>query len=288
VARRGWFAETDPGLLDLVLQRIRREGPLSSRDFEESKPRGGWWSWKPSKMALEALFRAGRLMVSHRENFQRFYDLTERVLPSWVDASEPTSEERLRFFAARTMRCLGATRPGDIREYYYDRCVKLGRSAKELSAILDNLVTEGEAVKLEVEGSRQPYYCLPEDASRLGELSRDWGFEEVRFHTAFDSLLWQRDRIEDLFGFEPLLEVYLKPPQRRFGYFNLPILYRDRFVGRFDPKLDRKERSLVIKGLWFEDGFEPDDVYEEKFVRTLEDFAHFNGAEKIEWKIERS
>jgi uncharacterized protein YcaQ len=238
-------------------------------------------------MALEALFRAGKLMVSHRENFQRFYDLPERVLPGWVDASEPTREERLKFFIAQTMRCLGATRPRDIREYYYDRCVKLGRSTKELGGLLDGLVTEGEAVTLEVEGSRQPYYCLPEDASRLGELSRDWSFQDVRFHTAFDSLLWQRDRIKHLFGFEPLLEVYLKRRQRRFGYFNLPILYGDRFVGRFDPKLDRKDRSLVVKGLWYEDGFKPDEVYEDKFERTLGDFAHFNGAERVEWKIEK-
>ncbi|MCJ7609386.1 winged helix DNA-binding domain-containing protein, partial [Candidatus Bathyarchaeota archaeon] len=145
---RGWFADTDPGMLELVLKRIRKEGPLASRDFEENKPQGGWWSWKPSKTALEALFSTGTLMVSYRENFQRFYDLTERVLPSWVDTSEPTKEERLRFFVTRTMGCLGAIRPSDIRGYYYDRCVKLERSVRELSAFLDGLVTEDEAVKL--------------------------------------------------------------------------------------------------------------------------------------------
>jgi len=283
---RGWFADTDPGMLELVLNRIRKEGPLASRDFEENKPQGGWWSWKPSKTALEALFSTGTLMVSYRENFQRFYDLTERVLPSWVDTSEPTKEERLRFFVTRTMGCLGAIRPSDIRGYYYDRCVKLERSVRELSAFLAGLVTEDEAVKLEVEGSKQLHYCLPEDASRLEELSRDWGFDEVRFHTHFDSLLWQRDRIEYLFGFKPVLEIYIKPQQRRFGYFNIPILYGDRLVSRFDPKLDRKERTLIVKGLWFEDGFKPDEEYEDKFERTLENFTRFSGAEKIEWKTE--
>jgi uncharacterized protein YcaQ len=288
IARKGWFGDTDPGILDTVLGRIRNEGPLSSKDFDESKPGGSWWSWKPSKVALEALFRAGVLMVSHRENFQRYYDLTERVLPSWVDVSEPSEEERLKFFATRTLNCLGAIRPRDIRGYYYDWCVKTKRSRKELGVLLDRLVSEGDAVKLMVEGSSQPHYCLRTDASRLEELSHGWSYEDVRFHTYFDSLLWQRDRVDHLFGFEPVLEIYLRPEQRRFGYFNIPILYGDRFVGRFDPKLNREDRSIIVNGLWFETGFKPDEEFEARFGEALESFASFNGAEKVEWKTEKN
>ena len=97
-------AKTDAEIIGRVLDRIRAEGPLAAKDFEHKReePSRGWWSWKPAKVALEALFAAGVLMISHRENFQRYYNLTERVLPPWVDASEPTEEERIRFFALRT------------------------------------------------------------------------------------------------------------------------------------------------------------------------------------------
>ena len=288
VIHTGWFSRVDPNIVDYALDRVRREGPLGSADFEGKKPSSGWWGWKPAKRALEALFSAGDLMVARRDGFQRIYDLTERVLPSWVDASEPTEEERYRFFATRTLASLGATKPADIKSYYHTWCVKLGLTTKQIQALLDGLVEEGVAVRLSVEGLRTHYYCLAEDAVRLGELEKDWGYGGVRLANYFDSLLWQADRLEALFGFERALEVYLKPQDRRFGYFTVPILYGDRLVGRLDPKLDRKEKRLILRGLWFEDGFEPDEAYQNEFERTLYDFTRFNGAEKIEWRLEKA
>jgi len=283
VIHTGWFSRVDPEIVDLVLDRVRREGPLGSGDFEGNKPSGGWWGWKPAKRALEALFSAGDLMVTRRDGFQRIYDLTERVLPSWVDTSEPNEEERNRFFATRTLGSLGATKPADIKSYYHTWCVKLGLNTKQILVLLDELVEDGVVARLSVEGLRTPYYCLSEDVPRLGELERDWGYGGVRFANYFDSLLWHADRLEALFGFERALEVYLKPEQRKYGYFTTPILYGDRLVGRLNPKLERKERKLIIRGLWFEDGFKPDEVYQNEFEKTLGDFARFNGAEKIEW-----
>ena len=288
VIHTGWFSRVDPAVVDSTLERIRREGPLGSGDFEGKKPSGGWWGWKPAKRALEALFSSGDLMVTRRDGFQRIYDLAERVLPPWVDASEPTEEERRCFFATRTLDCLGATKPADVKTYYHTWCVKLGLSTKEIQTLLDGLVEEGEAARLGVEGHRNPYYCLAGDTPRLGELERDWGYGGVRFANYFDSLLWHADRLDALFGFERALEVYLKPEQRRFGYFTVPILYGDRLVGRFDPKLDRKEKTLIIRGLWYEEGFKPDEEYQNEFEKTLGDFALFNGAEKIEWRLEKA
>lgn len=285
VIHTGWFSRVDPGVVDSTLERVRREGPLGSGDFEGKKPSGGWWGWKPAKRALEALFSSGDLMVTRRDGFQRIYDLAERVLPPWVDASEPTEEERRRFFATRTLGCLGATKPTDVKTYYHTWCVKLGMSTKEIQALLDGLVEEGEAARLGVEGHRTPYYCLAEDAPRLEKLEKDWGYGGVRFANYFDSLLWHADRLDALFGFERALEVYLKPEQRKYGYFTVPILYGDGLVGRLDPKLDRKEKTLIIRGLWFEEGFKPDEEYQDEFEKTLDDFARFNGAEKIEWRL---
>jgi uncharacterized protein YcaQ len=281
----GWYNRVGSDVVDAVLERIKREGPLGSSDFEGKKPSKGWWGWKPSKLALESLFGSGELMVTRREGFQRIYDLTERVLPGWVDTTEPTEEERRRFFFTRTLGSLGATKPNDINWYYPKLWIRLGLNTKQIQSELEDLVAEGEATRLSVEWHRPPYYCLAGDAPRLEELGRDWGYGGVRIVNYFDSLLWMADRLQALFGFERALEVYLKPEQRRYGYFTTPILYGDRLVGRLDPKLDRKEKALIIRGLWFEEGFKPDEEYQDEFGKTLDDFAKFNGAEKIEWRL---
>ncbi len=288
IIHTGWFSRVEPEIVDSVLDRVRKEGPLGSTDFEGKKPSSGWWGWKPAKRALEALFSSGDLMVARRDGFQRIYDLTERVLPSWLDISEPTEEQRNRFFATRTLGYLGATKPADIKSYYHSWCVKLGLTTKQIQGLLDGLAEEGAVVKLSVEGLRTPHYCLAEDAPRLGELERDWGYGGVRLVNYFDSLLWNADRLEALFGFERVLEVYLKPHQRKYGYFTTPILYGDRLVGRLDPKLERKEKKLIIRGLWYEDSFKKDEVFENELQKTLDDFSRFNGAEKIEWRLEKS
>ncbi len=281
----GWYSRVGQGVVDHVLDRIRREGPLGSADFEGTKPGGGWWSWKPTKLALEALFGSGELMVTRRDGFQRIYDLTERVLPAWVDTAEPTEEERERFFVLRTLGCLGATKPTDVLWYYPKHWTRLGLNAKGVQALLDGLVGEGVATRLSVEGHRAPYYCLVEDAPRLDDLARDWGYGGVRMVNYFDSLLWQADRLRDLFGFERALEVYLKPEQRRYCYYTTPILYGDRLVGRLGPKLERREGKLVIRGLWHEDWFKPDEIFEEELEKTLDDLARFSGAAEVEWRL---
>ncbi len=285
VINTGWFSRVAPDVVDSVLERIKNEGPLGSADFEGKKPSGGWWGWKPQKRALEALFSSGELMVTRRDGFQRIYDLTERVLPGGVDTSEPTVEERNRFFASRTLGSLGATKPTDVKFYYHSWCVKFKLATKEVQALLDGLVDEGVAAKLSVDGLKTPYYCLAEDVPRLAELERGWGYDGVRFANYFDSLLWHADRLKALFGFERALEVYLKPEQRKYGYYSIPILYGDRLIGRLDPKADRKEKKLLVRGLWYEEGFKPDEEYQDKFEETLDDFARFNGVEKVEWRL---
>jgi uncharacterized protein YcaQ len=288
VIHTGWFSRVDPDIVDAALERVKKEGPLGSSDFEGKKPSKGWWGWKPQKRALEALFSSGDLMVTRRDGFQRVYDLTENVLPGWVDTTEPTDEERNMFFASRTLGSLGATKPADIKSYYHNWCVKLALKTKEIQALLEGLVDEGKAARLSIEGHKQPYYCLAGDAPRLDELDRDWGYGGVRFVNYFDSLLWQADRLDALFGFERALEVYLKPEQRKYGYFTTPILYGDKLIGRLDPKLDRKEKTLIVRGLWYEDGFKPDEEYEDEFAKTLDDFAKFGGVDKIEWRCEKA
>jgi uncharacterized protein YcaQ len=288
VIHNGWFSRIEPDIIDTVRKRIKTEGPLSSVNFDGKKPSSGWWGWKPAKRGLEALFSAGELMVIRRDGFQRVYDLAERVLPSWVETSVPSEEERVNFFVTRTLGCLGVTKPADIRSYYYNWCIKLNRTVKQIQDHLDGMVEEGLVTKINVDGLRSPHYCLAEDALRLEGFEEDWQYENVRFINYFDSLLWQTDRVKSLFRFERVLEVYLKPKDRKFGYFTVPILYGDKLVARFAPKLERKEKKLIIRGLWYEEGFKPDEQFEDEFEKTLDGFAKFNRAEKVDWQLEKT
>jgi len=283
-ARFSKRSKADPELLDRVLSRVRDDSPLSSKDFEGPKRKGGWWNWKPAKLALELLFGAGILLIDRRENFQRYYDLTENVLPANVDTAEPDEEERTRFFALKTMSCLGLVKPQEVRKYYHHWSIKLNRTSKQLQELLDRLVSEEEAVKHSVDGDKNPYYCLPGDLDRLEELGSGFGFDEVRLFVYFDNMMWNRERIMELFGFERRLETYVPRDQRVYGYYHLPVLYGDRLVARVEPKMDRENNVMIIRGYWVEDGFEPTEDYEDKLSRNIEEFARFHGAEDVEWR----
>jgi len=273
----------DPELIDRVLQRIRDEGPLGSSDFEGPKRKGGWWNWKPAKLALELLLGAGVLLVHHRDNFQRYYDLSENVLPSWVDAEPPSDDERVRFFTLRTLGALGAVKPSDIREYYHHWSVKLGRTTKQLETTLEELVSKGSVEKHSVDGERPDYYALASDSSDAERLADDWDSGQVRLLNYFDNFMWNRGRVHALFGFQPKLEVYLPVDQRAYGYYHLPVLYGDRLVARLEPKLERFESRLKVRGYWLEDGFKPTEEYRDKLEENLWSLARFTGADTVMW-----
>ena len=278
-----------PDILDEVLERVRAEGPLATKDFEQRRkgPSKGWWDWKPAKVALEVLYGAGLLMVSHRENFQRQYDIAERVLPPGVDTTEPTEEERIKFYITRTMACLGLVKPADVRGYYTPSYARYKAFSKQLPSLMEEMRGDGEAVRYEVDGARQPYYCLPEDASRLDDLADGLGHEGVHLLNPFDNALWDKKRVETLFEFTAKLEAYTPAAQRKYGYYYLAILSGDRLVGRIIPKMDRKDRRLIVNSIWHEPWFKPDEPFEASFSETLESFSEFNGADEVEYKEEK-
>ncbi|MFH2111243.1 MAG: crosslink repair DNA glycosylase YcaQ family protein [Candidatus Bathyarchaeota archaeon] len=273
----------DPELINRVLDRIRDEGPLGSSDFEGPKRKGGWWNWKPAKLALELLLGAGILQVHHRNNFQRYYDLSENVLPQWVNTEPPPDDERVRFFTLRTLGALGAVKPSDIREYYHHWSVKLGRTTKQLETTLEELVSDGSVEKHRIEGERPNYYALASDSADAERLSDDWDLNQVRLLNYFDNLMWNRGRVHTLFGFQPKLEVYLPVDQRVYGYYHLPVLHGDRLVARLEPKLERSESSLKVRGYWLEPGFKPTEEYQDKLEQNLWSLARLTGADTVTW-----
>jgi hypothetical protein len=145
------------------------------------------------------------------------------------------------------------------------------------------MVSEGLVEKHRVEDERPDYYSLASDSANFERLTNDWDLDQVRLFNYFDNLMWNRGRVHSLFGFEPKLEVYLPVDQRVYGYYHLPVLHGDRLVARLEPKLERSESSLKVRGYWLEPGFKPTEEYRDKLEENLWSLARLTGADTVEW-----
>jgi len=255
-------------LVEPVLARIREEGALGSRDFEGGGG-GGMWNWKPAKRVLEALWDRGELAIAGRRNFQRAYDLTERVIPKrWLEAPVPDEEETLRTFAVDAVRARGALTEPAIREHWR---LKGGRAL--LHHHLEPLVGDGALSRLEPDDGGPPFYVL-RDAALLETPA------PAVLVCPFDNLVWDRPLLERLFDFRHVIEVYKREHERVFGYYVLPLLARDRFVGRADVKADRGEGVLRIRRFTPEPGVRGN--VDEHLDRAAARLARVLGLERVE------
>ncbi|RPI26446.1 MAG: winged helix-turn-helix domain-containing protein, partial [Acidobacteria bacterium] len=271
-------------LLEEVLERVRREGPLSARDFThpEDAKRGTWWDWKPAKFALEFLFWRGDLMISERRKFQKVYDLAERVLPSGIDTTTPTDQEVGQFLVRRAVRGCGIVRQKDIQGFLQPAGARdsdwQAADCRVISKAVQDLLEAGEILQVAVEGEQEDWYASAELLENHPVVDGKPG--RVFLLSPFDNLVIRRDWLKKLFEFEYTLECYLPEEKRQYGYFVFPILWGNRLVGRLDPKADRKSKTLVIRNLVFEPGFQPSDEFLTRFNETLAAFARFNGCRK--------
>ncbi len=254
-AAMGWkfsaqWLKTHGGDIAQIVERIRQDGPVRAADFERKGDKGnGWWDWKPEKRHLEVLFTAGQLMVRERRNFQRVYDLAERVMPEWNDERDlPSPDLARRDMVRASCRALGLVKTGWVADYYR---LKRGK----YDALLHQLADEGELLPVRVEGWQHGAFV---HASLADELVRAQAGTLKASHTAvlspFDPLVWDRKRASELFGFDYRIECYTPAPKRQYGYFVLPLLHRGKLVGRMDAKAHRKEGGFEVKSLYLEDG----------------------------------
>src|SRR3954454_2720233 len=222
-------------LVEPIIERIREEGPLGSRDFEGGGS-GGMWNWKPAKMVLDALWDRGVLVIGGRRNFQRAYDLAERVIPQqWLEAPQPSEQDTLRSWALLAVSARGALTEAAIREHW-----RLRGGRARLQPHLDALVGEGRLHELEPDDGGTPFSVLP-GTELDGEPA------PPVLVCPFDNLVWDRPLLERLFGFKHVIEVYKREHERQYGYYVLPLLAGDRFIGRADVKADRPEGVLRIR-----------------------------------------
>jgi uncharacterized protein YcaQ len=219
-----------------VLERIRTEGPLASRDFGGTRTSKEMWARTPAKAVLEALWDRGVLVVAGRESFQRRYDLAERVIPRAIlDAPTPDEDETLRTLALLAVRARGALTEPAIREHWR---LKGGRVRLHRHVLA--LVDEGLLREVHVDDGGQPFYV---DA----EAELDGDPAPPVLVCPFDNLLWDRPLVERLFGFRHVMEIYKREHEREYGYYVLPLLAGDRIVGRADLKAERTAGILHVR-----------------------------------------
>lgn len=283
---REWIRENQE-VLDHVVAHIGEHGPASSSTFAvpEGATRAEPWAWygnKPTNLALDLLWTMGTLMVDRREKFQRWYDLAERVYPEWDDANLPSLDEEHLALGEAAVRAMGVTTVRWLPDYFRKNWGNSSIPNSTARQVMDAMVERGIVARARVRGWDEDAFVWAELLDRRIPPSR------TTLLSPFDSLVWDRRRTAGLFDFELMLEAYTPAPKRRYGYFSLPILYRDRLVGRLDPKADRASRHLIIRALHLEPWFEA--VADERFYRalaaTLRDFATFNDCDDI--SIERS
>ena len=276
--QRHWRTPNPRAMRD-VLARVRAEGPLMARDFEHSADRGeAWgWNWKPAKIALEQLFIEGQLMVSHREGFQKVYDLPERVLPADLDLSLPSDEELHRHLILSTLRAHGLAREPEFS--YLRKGMKAG-----IRASLGMLQEAGEVIAVQIGRLPGPWYITP---AILESHSGRRVSRQVHLLSPFDNAVIKRQRIQQLFASDYQIECFVPAHRRQFGYFCLPILYGTELVGRLDPKADRRRGELIVRSLHLEKPVRDLDAFSAKLAARLRQLAAFNGCRSVIWQARR-
>ncbi len=275
-------------LVATILERVERDGQLSTDAFRDIEHRVAWWwdssgatTTRAAKAVMEALFVVGRLGIARREGSRRHYDLIERLVPAELLAQRADVHEQHRhrlLSRHRGVGLMGVGGPGEL-------VIGTG-SAAERSRITAELIGDGTLLPVAVEGHREARHLLAEELPILeATASADGAPPSVTFVAPLDPLMWDRRLTKTLFGFDYTWEVYTPAPKRLFGYYALPVLFGDRLVGRVEPRFERRERRLRIAGIWFEDGFAP--MQEPHFVPALADaveaYRSFVGARSVTW-----
>ena len=268
-------------IIRTVRERIKSEGPLMSRDFED-KGQGAWWGWGPSKTALEYLWRTGELAITGRQGFQKIYDLRDRVIPEDARTHSKLSKAALIDWKCReALERLGFATPGDLARFWATVSPK---DAAAWAAKQKDLIQ----VTVDTANKSKPRSMLAfadiEDRLAAAKAAP----KAPRFLSPFDPLIRDRTRTENLFGFDYRIEIFVPEKKRQYGYYVLPILEGDRFTGRADIKVHRKEDRLEVKGLWLEKGVALTPKRQDGLSKALTGLAKFTGVTEVDWDPQKT
>jgi uncharacterized protein YcaQ len=294
---RGVLSRNSPRVLaenaevaERVLERIRAEGPLSALDFERERGSTTDWFGMPTN-AVSAVLGAyavtGVLGLARRDGNRRYYDLLERLLPDNILAHQLPLREQLRHKLLSRYRAhglLGVGGGGDIFGGIGPaKPDPRWPEAPGRNALREELVELGELVPVEVESMRGKRFVLREEVELLQAPPEP--APSVAFLPPFDPLVWDRGLLGSLFDFDYVWELFVPPAKRRWGWYVLPISFRDRFVGRIEPRIDRTDTRVQVLAVWWENGFAPRraDGFVDAMRDALRAYLRFAGASRLEW-----
>lgn len=263
---------------DTVLKQISDHGACCSSDVgtEEKKGSGGWWDWHPSKTALEYLWRAGKLSVTHRQGFRKFYDLTERVIPEQHLAATFTPEETISHSCATALDKLAFATSGEIAAFW-----DLVTPAEAKAWCVAELAAK-HLIEVELEtalGKPRRAFARPETL----EMPLTVPTKRIRILSPFDPALRDRKRTERLFGFHYRIEVFVPEAKRQYGYYVFPILEGDRLIGRIDMKADRARDAMAVRAFWPERGVRMGAGRIKALTRAIERSTRLAGVTDLEF-----
>lgn len=269
----GWYNPRPTAWMKKVLARIEKEGPLGVSDFEERvrKRTHPWGGTKVAKRVLERLKYEGALTVVSRRGFEKIYELTERALPKASAHLHPTPEEMHEYHVTRAERAFGIFSAENALH------LRKKKTVAELARYIEKNRERLGFVPVRIEGSPTPRWMSRARLEKLPALRTLSAKKTAHLLSPFDPILIQRKVLSDFFGYDYTIECYVPAPKRKFGYFCLPILYGDEFVGRADCKAHRKEGVLEIISLHQESGVEDATTFARAFREEVERFARFNG-----------
>ena len=281
----GWkfnqkWLQTHAADIDEMYRYIEQHGAVRSIDFErqpnQTGDAKGWWGWKPEKRSLEVLFTSGKLMVARRHHFQRFYDLRERVHPSWDDELHlPSPQESERHKVFNAVKALGIAKSSWVADYF--RMKKLPTHCHP-----ESLAHEGHLIKATVADWDQEVYVHPAHLASL-ELAADnlLKSNSIRILSPFDPVVWDRKRAMELFGFDYRLECYTPENKRQYGYFCLPVLRHGKIIGRLDAKAHRKQNLMEIKAHFFDSETQISAALLKDVASIIKKFGNWHQCERI-------
>jgi uncharacterized protein YcaQ len=249
--------------LEAVFAEVAERGPLPAGKISiGGRSTGAWWGWSDAKRAVEILFRQGRVAIAGRRNFERLYDIPERVFPPEVLKAKPVpAPDAKKELLVRAARAMGVGTARDVAMYlhidqWWDRSRVNGRRTPARTQLLfDELVEDGRLEPVTIEGWKQPGYMVP--GARIPR-----SIDVRAVVSPFDPLLWERRWTKAVFGFDYQIEIYVPAPKRVYGYYVLPFLLGDGFAGRVDLKADRKTSTLLVQAAYVEAGADPATVAE--------------------------
>ncbi|MET0780757.1 MAG: crosslink repair DNA glycosylase YcaQ family protein, partial [Microbacterium sp.] len=244
----GWF-QTHREIVDWVRSELAERGPLRPAQIEhdaKTAGRGPWWDWDVVKNALEYLWLFGEVAIAGRRGFERRYGLAEHVLPPSALSAPVAREDAIRELIARAAKAHGVGTASDLADYWRIK------DRRAVVAAIGDLQDAGVLQPVTVRGWQSAGRPAKAWVHRDAALPRR--VDAAAILTPFDPVVWFRDRAERLFDFEYRIEIYTPAPQRRFGYYSLPVLVGDDIVGRIDLKADRASSTLLVQSAWWEHG----------------------------------